>query len=694
MPQVDEKSAGLAAPPGGVPAGELATGRPLVEEIAETLRLLGEEDLARDPAVLAALESGAPVELAASPTRPASDALAAAAREAAVWRGLASSLEMRDLAERLLAIEGDRTAAARSKALILLRLMAAERPLDFKVARWLASALLTFPGFKQEAAAVATACAEAIELWFQSRIPASKHLNRLASLWRLAQNVDAELAAMERRMQSYPADVGAERLRLAALLHQAGRPADALDALKQTFELPLDVDVKVRAIGMIADLYGVEAAIEAALGSEAILKDPDFVRTAMRYLMLAGRYDEAADIGRRVDLACSDSPAFPAKLQAMLGRVVRPPAGKFLIKIVAAVAVPGLGDFLMQLALVATLKLRFRNCRAVLVTLPLTDGEQSAVDCCPYFDEHVIAESAKFAGVVEQLGRDANYIWDRKWIQGAHVNLETYAPRARLVIPPARRADLHQSLLARGLDPNRWVVGMHCRHNSSYLGDPSGGRDVDPNTFYRLIDYIVDELGGQVAWLGHPGAPTPSRDGVILLNTCSMMEQYYAIAVSRYFVGCDSGPVMVASGFQTPVLKSNSLYDSGGWNEDDIILFKNILTADAKVLSFADIAQMSPGSATRPGYVLWIKAFTSHDDFIMVDNSFEQLRHCVDLLHAKTSGVSALRSLQEKASMDDPPNELIVSPVAILPSAHILDLTHMLGRPVIRARAPGATPSP
>jgi putative glycosyltransferase (TIGR04372 family) len=195
------------------------------------------------------------------------------------------------------------------------------------------------------------------------------------------------------------------------------------------------------------------------------------------------------------------------------------------------------------------------------------------------------------------------------------------------VIPEALRAGLAERLTSLGVSRKRWVVGIHTRHNSSCRDyhPINYVRDVDTTQFVRLADYVIDELGGQVVWMGHPSMAVPTkRPGVIDLSAEPMDVQYYATAVSRYFVGCDSGPAMVSAAFKVPTLKSNSMYDSGAWNPGDIMLPKNILTADGRVVSQT--------WRWLRRHVHWLTPVARARDFVILDNTFEQLRFCVEIL--------------------------------------------------------------
>lgn len=349
--------------------------------------------------------------------------------------------------------------------------------------------------------------------------------------------------------------------------------------------------------------------------------------------------------------------------------------------LVGAIEREALGDFTMELAWLAGAKLHMSNCKLTILTRPsLTEAIQETLNCCPYIDEHISVEPANWKTMILQKSLEP-----RTFVMGSRqipaLNLEFYSIRAPLVIPEDRRDGLYDQLIESGIAPDRWLASLHCRNNLTFRGPTPDNdlRDVDPQTFSELCDYIVDGLGGQVAWLGHPGAPpAPSRSGVFSLIDAPVMLQNYAIARSRYFVGCDSGPVMTSSAFEVPTLKTNSIYESGGWNSHDIVLTKNVLTADGEVISLAGMDRR----------IHWMKRAHSLDGITVVDNTIEQIKHCVDLLHQRTATLSGWRELQSQRMVDNPPEAFPMTGIGrIGPCAQIIELAHLLGRPVLKREA-------
>jgi putative glycosyltransferase (TIGR04372 family) len=328
----------------------------------------------------------------------------------------------------------------------------------------------------------------------------------------------------------------------------------------------------------------------------------------------------------------------------------------------------------MQLAWLSAMKLHYASARLEVFTNPFGDGFRAAMQCCPYVDSHEIVPSGGPDQALADVDASTTYAIDSEHL--FHLNLALCQIRAPFVIPEPKRAALRDELVGRGVDPDRWIVTLHCRHDSSFrMRSPDAFvRDVARGPFEAAAEHIIERQGGQVIWLGHPEMPAPpARSGAVSIADAPMLLQYFAIASSRFFVGCDSGPVMCASAFEVPVLKSNSIYDSGCWNSHDIMLPKNVLTADGAVLSFARSERA----------LHWMPAIHQFEDFVLLDNTFEQLRHCIDQLRSASGDISGWRPLQSLRRIEAPPDAFPMLPRRVEACRQLVDLSHLLGRPVV-----------
>lgn len=114
-----------------------------------------------------------------------------------------------------------------------------------------------------------------------------------------------------------------------------------------------------------------------------------------------------------------------------------------------------------------------------------------------------------------------------------------------------------------GVPADAWWACLHVRHNASNqdpIKDDSTMRDADLAMYQAAVRAIVDR-GGWVFRLGNPGMP-PLPDIARALDYANSVIRadwmdLYLIGGARFFLGCDSGPMVVASTFGTPVVAAN-----------------------------------------------------------------------------------------------------------------------------------------
>jgi hypothetical protein len=116
-----------------------------------------------------------------------------------------------------------------------------------------------------------------------------------------------------------------------------------------------------------------------------------------------------------------------------------------------------------------------------------------------------------------------------------------------LAIPTPRQAVLDQELVDLGLDPNRWFCCLYYREPGYKPGAGVPRRDVSPEPYRQITEWIIRDLGGQVVRIGHPGmTPFPDMPGFVDLSRLEdrFMLQANAVARARFGVVTDSGPVL------------------------------------------------------------------------------------------------------------------------------------------------------
>ncbi len=95
-------------------------------------------------------------------------------------------------------------------------------------------------------------------------------------------------------------------------------------------------------------------------------------------------------------------------------------------------------------------------------------------------------------------------------------------------------------------------------------------------TYLPMIADIVGNLGGQVVRIGGPEmTPLGKVPGLVDLSQDggSIEEQAFAVSRARYFIGSDSGPILLGALFRTPMVKANAV-SIGVQDPPDQVLLK------------------------------------------------------------------------------------------------------------------------
>lgn len=452
----------------------------------------------------------------------------------------------------------------------------------------------------------------------------------------------------------------AEWLTLKADLYAAsGAPAEASAALGQALELDPSPVAFERLFDSLIGLQRVPQAQAVARLMETA--HPEVVRTRivrMRALEAAGAEGEARAAEEEV-------------VAHALYRASKRMHGRF-VTLAGIIGSHGLGDFIYQLLALASLKRQFSGARLTLIYSNDLSYKDPLLRFCPDLDE-----VRDYAGGGIDL-RVATKDWgdlrhNMVFPQAAlSPTLLARLPRTATFVTPAGDVEpFTADLVARGLDPQRWFVAIHYRNSASFTGGAAQNRDVDPQTFHALAAEIC-AAGGQVVRLGHKGMdPIPSLPGYVDISDAHFSLQMFAVSKARFMIGCDSGPSGYATGFKTPLFKTNTFSEHGAAYETDIILPKNILNARGEVLRVND--------ALEDRMLFFKHLETSPGGFRMVDNSLEQLRHGMEIMMSRT----AAGGWRPDAEPDmTPPPQAIRWPVSLNRRALLLDAAHLLGAPI------------
>jgi putative glycosyltransferase (TIGR04372 family) len=222
-------------------------------------------------------------------------------------------------------------------------------------------------------------------------------------------------------------------------------------------------------------------------------------------------------------------------------------------------------------------------------------------------------------------------------------NVHGFERPAVLRIPPEREDELHRRLVGLGLDPDRWYATVHYRGgNYGPKRNKSPIRNSDPENYRRLIDTIIDELGGQVVQLGHPELrPFPPRAGFVDLSRLanSFLLQAYAVCHSRFLVAGPSGPVALGWGFQVPIAVVDATDGHGGWGDSEqVILTHEVTTPDGRALMNRALFE-----AGLLDYVALARKIRDGENYRVRKNSAEELAAAARFLFERTADTEGWR---------------------------------------------------
>lgn len=265
----------------------------------------------------------------------------------------------------------------------------------------------------------------------------------------------------------------------------------------------------------------------------------------------------------------------------------------------------GLGGFVLQNVVAASLLRRFPEAYVVVTYRDRPNWRGFLTDCNPCFhsemraepDSEVVMPLDWFDLGVAAPVKCPEPEWEKRKLGQPDLvlmptMLEIDAARLAglaeappfLRLPPSQEEKIHTLMRRIGLDPGRWFVALHVR---------SGGAEDDPRTtglesYLPLIEHIVSRQGGQVVRLGLPDEPPlPAMEGVIDLSrgADTFVLQVAAACLARYMIGTDAGPAVLAGAFGTPVGLTDAVsFSHRVWKPDDVVLAKRFVLPGGDVL--------------------------------------------------------------------------------------------------------------
>lgn len=344
------------------------------------------------------------------------------------------------------------------------------------------------------------------------------------------------------------------------------------------------------------------------------------------------------------------------------------------LRIVGIIGADGMGDFMYQAMVLATIKRQFSSAHATLIFTNDAPYKDVVLGFMPDLDATVDFANQPYR--VDMAGKAPPEYPAHLTFTPATLSptlLGRFDRTATMRVPQDREDRLRAELVAAGVDPSRWFMVMHYRQGSTFPLQLKSQRDVSPTTFHAMALHVIESLGGQVLRLGHAGMdPIPESPGYVDLSRASIELQVYATARARFMLGTDSGPCGYAAGFRTPILKSNSFSEEGAFYPTDILMPKNVVNWRGEVLNLAQITRHR---------LLEFKSLEPYGELIsFADNTFEQLRYGVELLHAETADIQGWRLAPPARVEPDCPDALAWPPMRR--NSRIMPMSELAGRPL------------
>jgi putative glycosyltransferase (TIGR04372 family) len=207
-------------------------------------------------------------------------------------------------------------------------------------------------------------------------------------------------------------------------------------------------------------------------------------------------------------------------------------------------------------------------------------------------------------------------------------------------IPKDKQKGQEGRLIQMGLDPEKWFCCVFYRQASYTHRGPAPHRDVDDRPYETLIDWIIDELGGQVVRLGHPEMRRfADRPGFVDLSAVpnDFFLQAAAISRARFMIATPSGPSMLPGVFRVPCALTNALDFQGALNDSDVVLCKHLFDPAGQRVPLASL--LREGALHQ--HVFARK--TTREGFRLLDNTTDELKQAARILFARTADTPSWR---------------------------------------------------
>ncbi len=142
------------------------------------------------------------------------------------------------------------------------------------------------------------------------------------------------------------------------------------------------------------------------------------------------------------------------------------------------------------------------------------------------------------------------------------VNMLNSNPFIHLNPPDRTKNKALEFLEKKGLDLSKWYACVYWKEAYAYRGLTHSRIIHNPQPYIDAINFIIDELNGQVVRIGHFGqskiAPRKNLIDLTLHENITEIE-VHAVNQARFFVANASGPATLGHSFGVPTLICDSV---------------------------------------------------------------------------------------------------------------------------------------
>jgi len=164
-------------------------------------------------------------------------------------------------------------------------------------------------------------------------------------------------------------------------------------------------------------------------------------------------------------------------------------------------------------------------------------------------------------------------------------NVLTSNPFIHLNPPDRTKNKALEFLEKKGLDLSKWYACVYWKEAYAYRGLLHSRIIHNPQPYIDAINFIINELNGQVVRIGHFGqskiAPRKNLIDLTLHENITEIE-VHAVNQARFFVGTGSGPVSLGFSFGVPTLVCDPVDIVGMWDTRHYLLTQHYQINDDK----------------------------------------------------------------------------------------------------------------